>query len=292
MLPALLLVIIVIISDNYLLYAKRIETSWHSLYNYSSFTMQVMAAVDFFYVLTAIISLFIYRKRTDSFKDKKISTLLIFTSSISTLIVLFIEVVVARTIHRNLLSAPFILINTIIIEYVIIFVYKLMNFKIYTLMPEIFSHIREFAVLVDLDYQILETNKIFKDRILDKNRGIKINIKNLIENQAEVSEELATLNDGVTEKLNTYVVYKTGDETVAMDSYISKVKDKFGDWSAILIISKENLGLVQLKKVYKLTQRQLDIMLLSLKGCTNEGIGKALHLHRRTVETHLFNIYK
>lgn len=87
------------------------------------------------------------------------------------------------------------------------------------------------------------------------------------------------------------IIYKGNLENITTDSSVSRVVDKFGDFVAILIISKENHGIKHFKKIHDVTDRQLEIIQLTIDGHSNDAIGEKLGLARRTVETHLFNIY-
>lgn len=45
------------------------------------------------------------------------------------------------------------------------------------------------------------------------------------------------------------------------------------------------------RSVYRMTARQMDLILLIIDGYSNAEISQKLKIARRTIETHIFNIY-
>ena len=57
------------------------------------------------------------------------------------------------------------------------------------------------------------------------------------------------------------------------------------------MISRENKGIKQLQSVFKITEREFEIIDLTISGFSNKDISDKLGITGRTVETHLNNIY-
>ena len=99
------------------------------------------------------------------------------------------------------------------------------------------------------------------------------------------------LMNGKEPKFQFKLEYTGINENLITDSSLSIITDKFDDIVGALVISKEKQGIRHFKKLYKLSKRQLEIILLSIEGHSNTDIGERLNIARRTVETHFFNIY-
>jgi len=72
---------------------------------------------------------------------------------------------------------------------------------------------------------------------------------------------------------------------------LQAIRDANGELSGIMVIAREDLSLAKFKKKFNITNRQMDIIFLSVSGLTNRDIAVRLNLSERTVENHLFNIY-
>ena len=60
----------------------------------------------------------------------------------------------------------------------------------------------------------------------------------------------------------------------------------------VLLILNENTGLNKFKEKYQLTDRQFEIIMLVTKGLSNIEIETELKLKRRTIENHLYSVYR
>jgi DNA-binding NarL/FixJ family response regulator len=98
---------------------------------------------------------------------------------------------------------------------------------------------------------------------------------------------LAVLQAGA----NGYVL-KTADA----DDIIQAVRDVYEGKSALDPIIARKLmaqlaGRAENKPIETLTPREMDVLKLAARGCTNKAIGAHLHLSDRTVQGHLANIF-
>ena len=59
----------------------------------------------------------------------------------------------------------------------------------------------------------------------------------------------------------------------------------------VLLIIKEYKGIKKFKEEYRLTDRQIEIIILGINGTSNNEICERLKIKRRTVENHFFTIY-
>ncbi len=95
-------------------------------------------------------------------------------------------------------------------------------------------------------------------------------------------------------KINNFTLrinYKKDDEYIITKTYVSGIKDKFGDLTGFLVISSEIKEIKQFQKYFKITNRELEIIELIITGLTYKNVAEKLKIAERTVETHLTNIY-
>ena len=112
----------------------------------------------------------------------------------------------------------------------------------------------------------------------------------VIANNAGFTEAIAILDEESQNEKHITVEFKDKNSTFA-DIRISKIKDWFGDNSGYLVICRETPGLRHFKKLYKISTRQMEIIMLSIEGLSNNEISEKLNISRRTIETHFFYIY-
>lgn len=170
--------------------------------------------------------------------------------------------------------------------------YKFLSFSISDIAQEILSQIQDIVIILNSEKKIIDLNNN-TSKILSEETGnfYGRDIHELIETDKNFSSKL---NDIITGKINSFncrIIYKKDPDGIITDSYISKVFDKFGDFAAILIVSRENKGVRQFQKYFKITGRELEIINLALSGFKNNEISGKLNITGRTVEAHLNNIY-
>ena len=78
---------------------------------------------------------------------------------------------------------------------------------------------------------------------------------------------------------------------ILVDAKISIAKDKFLDNIGFLVIAQEVKGIKQLKIIYKITDRESEIIQDIIYGMTNKEISNELSISERTIKTHITNIY-
>ncbi|MBN1469359.1 MAG: response regulator transcription factor, partial [Fusobacteriaceae bacterium] len=72
---------------------------------------------------------------------------------------------------------------------------------------------------------------------------------------------------------------------------ISIIKDKFQDIIGVMIIGKEVKEVKQLKTLYQLTDRQIQIIQYIISGIPNNEIASNLGIVERTIKGHITGIY-
>lgn len=87
-------------------------------------------------------------------------------------------------------------------------------------------------------------------------------------------------------------IYRSNDpERVPYEADFSVIRDEFGDVLGVLVIARKTRGPKDFMREFRITAKQMEIIELTASGFTNVEIGRKLGITKRTVETHLNNIY-
>lgn len=169
--------------------------------------------------------------------------------------------------------------------------YKLMVYSIRDCSREILSQIGDALILTDHRLHIIEiggsAGKLLSDWIGGQTGR---SLGELVRLNRELENRLKGLVDGTEAPFTVRVTFATG-EGVITDTFFSRVTDRFGDFSALLAVCRETRGIPELKRYFKLTDREMELVLLTITGLSNSSIAEKLGIGRRTVETHQINIY-
>jgi DNA-binding CsgD family transcriptional regulator len=170
--------------------------------------------------------------------------------------------------------------------------YKFLSFSIRDMAFDILPFIHDSIIILSPEKRILEVNG-GSDGIFNGRAGYFSgkNFLELVEHDDGLPAMLDELISGRIDSFSARIIYRKEPENVITDSYISRVSDRFGDFAAILVVSRENKGVSQFRKYFKITGREMEIIFLILSGLTNKSVSAQLKITERTVETHLTNIY-
>ncbi|MFH0976906.1 MAG: LuxR C-terminal-related transcriptional regulator [Spirochaetota bacterium] len=188
---------------------------------------------------------------------------------------------------------------TILLFYITGLWYSMVKYKFLVFQPsmaadKIISNIQEIVILLSPDFRIIEANNKFielMDNNLSKEALKNKNYSEIVSENNYLNIELHNLAEKQIKSFDCKIEYMAKPDNIFTDSYFTGITDNFGDLTGILVISRENKGIKEFRKKYKLTHKQFDIITLSLTGLSNIEIGKKLNLAERTIETHLYNIY-
>jgi DNA-binding CsgD family transcriptional regulator len=170
--------------------------------------------------------------------------------------------------------------------------YHFLKFKISDITSEIISNVQDMIIILDTDRIIMEENNNFEKALAGTTKDFfNKKFDDQIVFDENVNKKFDELVNGKINTFNSKIIYKANPENILTDSYVSRIIDKFNDFIGILIISKENQGIKQFMKLYKISARQMDIILLSIEGLSNNELAEKLNITKRTVETHLFYVY-
>jgi DNA-binding CsgD family transcriptional regulator len=244
------------------------------------------------YSVLTVLFVIIYGKKTKFNKEKK-QTKLIIINFILTISVGITTVGILPSFYPKMqnIGLSYSLFYVLALFFAV-FKYKFLNLKTTFIADEVISHISDILIMLDLDYKIVLYNKKFVDNFsLNPNDIKEKNIYELIEKNDDFRNKLEKLIKSRNNNFYYRLNYINGSDIISTDSYISKITDNFFDTSGFIIISKINKGKIIFQKLYKITEREFEVIDLILSGLSNEQIGYKLGISERTVESHCLHIY-
>ncbi len=170
--------------------------------------------------------------------------------------------------------------------------YKFLSFNIRDIAHEALTHVQDIILILKPDNTVINSNGNLEKALSEKSEFLKgKNFTDIIENKDEFSLKIIKFLKEQTASFSIRIDYKSESGTINTESYISKVSDRFGDFAAILIVSRINKGIKQFQIYFKITARELELIYLTISGFTNKEISLKLSITERTVEAHLNNVY-
>ncbi|MGC8769727.1 MAG: LuxR C-terminal-related transcriptional regulator [Brevinematia bacterium] len=260
------------------------NSPWYLLYTLYYISNLVVCSVIIFLILL----------RTKSIRQKKQAKTMLVFSITTSLINIIIQTILPLLGIYVIPKAPLVIMLVWIfgIWYSMI-KYRFMIPTLQLNSSEIISNIDEMVLILDIEFNIIEVNKQFLDLVCLKNNEIFYRkFFDFVSLNDNIKNCLFSLINGEAKNFYCRIDFKDKFEKIIItDSYISVIKDRFSDIVGILIISKENTDISQFQRIYKITDREFEVIELSVNGFSNLEISKKLGISERTVETHLNNIY-
>lgn len=285
--------IIFLLHGRHLLYVAKINGLWiYKFINYP-FWFLFYSPLLCFIMFLMLFSLHRFSKNASSSKEKSQAMIMIvsiITAFVSGFICLMIFPLFK--IYMQPLLTPYFLAVFMYGVFFAMIKYRFMTFGINDIAIGVLSYIPEMIIILGTDRIIMDVNTNVVSTLpagADTLRGKNIN--DVIEPDNYLESSLDSLISGKADCIKCRLTYKSEPERIITDSAISKVYDRFGDFSAILIVSTENKGIAQFRRYFGLTEREMEIIILTISGMTNIAIAEKLGITKRTVETHQNNIY-
>ena len=265
------------------IYELKNNIFWFCIY--SPFLI-LTAVIMFYYLITA-------KRRSLLIKEKK-QIRIIFLSILTSFAggFIFLMILPAIGIYKAPLLTPYFFGLYMAGVFYSIVRYNFLSFGINDIAREILAQIHEIVVITGFDNMIIDSNEYLCHITgIRTSECINKNFLNFVINSDEVSDEISKISGGIKDLGRCKIIYRNSEGVLTTDSEIRIVKDRFRDPAAILILSRENKGVEQFCKHFNITPRELSIISMSISGKSNLEISNTLHITRRTVETHLTNIY-
>jgi len=172
-----------------------------------------------------------------------------------------------------------------------------MKYKFLSLTPDIIgndiiANIDESVILIDLNMKIIMVNSKTNE-FLDPE---KLNINNthlseIIHEFNIIKNDIYNIVSGKTRNFSSDINFIDGNRLIYMRVRFFLIKDRFCDILGILMIGKEIMGFEHFNKLYKITNREKEVVQYMITGRTNKEIAEIIKTAERTVKSHITNIY-
>jgi len=291
--PPVLINILFIISPYSILDYVQYNGQWKLVPAYGNLWFYIASGYVLIYAAVTVFFLVLYLNRAGSIKERKQAVWLMMNLVISTSIGAAGLWVIPYFNFRIPNIGP-----TYHLFYAAGLFYSVYSFRFMELTPsivadEIISHINDMVILLDGELRIVSVNTAAQRSLGFNEADIKGKyFPDLIHEKDLIINIFSNIKSGSAAGSSFITRYKTEDEPVTADSYFAAVKDKFNDIIGFLVISKENRGRKEFRKAYKITERELEIVDLTLAGLSSREIGKQLGISDRTVQSHQEHIYQ
>jgi DNA-binding CsgD family transcriptional regulator len=257
-----------------------------------NYTFNVFSWIFIIYTNSSpIIGAFIMRrwvKRSPLAKDKIQGKIIFWSLIITTGISFYFDFFQQLLGHHYIPVWPFSNICYVYGVFYCLIRYKFMIFDINTLANEILFHVEGFVFITDQNGNIMRTNNNFVKRT---GANLYKNLFDLFDKHDNTIGRLHALFDNTAREFEDRTRLKIGRDVIIADIHCSRMIDRTGDFFGVLVIAREIHGIQDFRRVYNITDRQFGIIDMVIRGTTNMEISEKLGLGRRTVETHINNIY-
>ncbi len=157
---------------------------------------------------------------------------------------------------------------------------------------DVTENIEEGIMFLDPDRKVVFANTAIR-RMIGVGEDLPARLSDFIMEADGLDAGLSGLiqSDSVSFRIRVNVKPPASAAKAAVDVMAKKVLDAFGDLSGFLLIVSTVRDLGQLRILYGITGRELDVIRQLSTGRTNRDIADLFGLTERTVETHLTSIY-
>ncbi len=240
------------------------------------------------YNFIGLVLLYFFYKKSSSSRVKK-QVKIIFTGGIITILITVPTDFFMGLQHIPTLTPVLILIWISSLFYALVR-YKFLVFSPEMIAREVFSYIDELVILFDSEGRVIKCNssssnlpgkKSLENRTLDE----------LFANPGPVRKNIKELSEGKIKDSSLRLSLRHEGTELPLAGRFSLIRDEFDDTLGILFIGKEVKGIHQVRNIYKLTHREVEIVELLLQGKVNREIADTLNITANTIKAHITNIY-
>lgn len=175
--------------------------------------------------------------------------------------------------------------------------YSITKYRFLSLTPELVSYniianIDESVILLDKDLRIIFANNKTGElsgmkNVTLMNRDFSV----IIREREQVKHRISIMANNHEREFTCGVHFGNEDGSRPVDMKFISVYDAFDDLTGYMMISAENRDKALFRDRFKITEREMEILELVLSGLTSREISGRLNVTKRTVDTHVNNIY-
>jgi DNA-binding CsgD family transcriptional regulator len=266
----------------------RYGNNWVLVPDFDTVSIRFFAAHCIICYIVSLTMLYFYMRRSKSFRIKKQSRMIFVALSI-TIVVFNIETFFASIFfdYRTYGQAPIYSVIWISIIWYAMKKYRLLQLKTDFIPGDVMDSIKDMVIITDTKKNVIMVNRS------SLHLGLEKNIVSLEEIFAE-HEMVDRLMEQAREKPVTGIMLNLvlpGREMVLVKGAISLIKDGFADAAGFVIIASTIEDLYTVLSRWGITKREYELIKLVITGNSNRIISEQLDISRRTVETHIANIF-
>ena len=245
------------------------------------------------YFAISLVLIFRWGKNTAIHKVKKQSLVILSTMALSLIAGMAEQLLLPRFMYYRATT-----ISPVLMAFWLAgILYSITKYRFLSLSPELVSYdiianIDESVILLDKDLKI-----IFANNKTEELSGMKnIDLMNrdfsvIIREREKVKKRITILHNGQEREFTCGIHFGIEDRARPMDMKFIAVYDAYDDLTGYMMISRENRDKTLFRTRFKITEREMEIIGLVLSGLTSREISGRLNVTKRTVDTHVNNIY-
>ena len=273
----------------------QVRDQWIFIPAFDSISFYFYVSYYISYMLACLSLLFHRTLKTQSNREKK-QIRIIYISFIISITIGTGDFILPKITFISLPAlAPLSLSIFIICTWMAILKYNFLNFMPQLVADLIIETIKEIVILADPNLFIISVNKKLKDSIeteYDTLQRVPLEKVIIIDDSInEILKKFTQIQDGTDAHIVERIIYFRTKSNMPFKASFSLIKDQYKDIIGYLIIAREEKEIMSFINDFNITKKQMDIIDLCMHGHTNIQIGERLGITRRTVETHLNNIY-
>jgi PAS domain S-box-containing protein len=295
--PALVIIVVFALDPLSVLDYTSHAGEWKLVPNYGSPWFYAASGYVVAYTLFAVIAIAAFGIGAELNKEKLQAKLLMANLILSTLIGIIALWVIPYFDYRvPNVGAAYHLVYAVGLFFSVFYL-KFFDLKPSIVAEEIIANIGDMVVLLGPDLKVLSANAAFQETLGYSRDGLEgRHVRDLIDERDDIAADIDLLKKGLESKLQRPLRYridrKKEREYIATDSYVSRVTDRFADVIGFLMISRVNVGRKQFQVIHRITDRELEIVDLTLEGLSSTDIGARLGISARTVQSHQEHVYQ
>jgi len=175
--------------------------------------------------------------------------------------------------------------------------YASIKFRLMVLVPassasELFEGMKDLIFITDTEGVIKFTNKGGGKSAIHSSTGGQRTVYSLFSSGESLRLQVDNLIAGRV--INQPVTLSHSGHihgSAASDIYLHDIRNETGEIIGFMIIAKENRGLADIQRKYRLTKRELEVFLLLNDGLSVQEISSECEISLHTAKTHIHNIY-
>ena len=268
----LLLVFILIIEPDAKYNFIQINDFWILKNSNKSIWFYIYSIYIVSYISLTVICMFIAGKTTKSNKKKKQFFIHMISLFICLILIITDNFILPLIVgHKSLYFSPlFLLIWALGIWYSIV-EYRFLSVTAVVVRENIMNNSDEYVTFIDIEYMIISVNEKMENLLHSTHENLKgQSISEIFFEHESVIRKIENLLDLKMEKVSLKILWKEQNGGKALvDSQISIVRDKFEDIIGFLIYGQGISEKKQLRKVYSVTEREVEVIRLTMQGIPN-----------------------